>query len=52
MTKSNSGSQVRLIVSTNVIFDADEACAMLRIGASAATPCTGSPPCIQRQSML
>ena len=31
MTKSNSGSQVRLIVSTNVIFDADEACAMLRI---------------------
>ena len=35
MTKSNSGSQVRLIVSTNVIFGADEACAMLRISRDA-----------------
>lgn len=38
MTKSISRSQVRLIASTNAIFGADEACA------SAATPCTGSPP--------
>lgn len=31
MTKSISRSQVRLIASTNAIFGADEACAMLRI---------------------
>lgn len=31
MTKSTSRSQVRLIASTNAIFGADEACAMLRI---------------------
>ena len=30
MTKSISRSQVRLIASTNAIFGADEACAMLR----------------------
>ena len=31
MTKSISRRQVRLIVSSNAIFGADEACAMLRI---------------------
>ena len=31
MTKSISRSQVRLIASTNAMFGADEACAMLRI---------------------
>ena len=41
MTKSISRSQMRLIASTNVIFGADEACAMLRISRA---PCTGSPP--------
>lgn len=41
MTKSISRSQVRLITSTNAIFGADEACAMLRISRDA---CTGSPP--------
>ena len=35
MTKSTSRSQVRLIASTNAIFDAEEACAMLRIGRDA-----------------
>lgn len=41
MTKSISRSQMRLIASTNAIFGADEACAMLRISRA---PCTGSPP--------
>lgn len=35
MTKSISRSQVRLIASTNAIFGADEACAMLRISRDA-----------------
>ena len=35
MTKSISRSQVRLITSTNAIFGADEACAMLRISRDA-----------------
>lgn len=35
MTKSTSRSQVRLIASTNAIFGADEACAMLRISRDA-----------------
>ena len=35
MTKSISRSQVRLIASTNAIFGADEACAMLRISCDA-----------------
>lgn len=35
MTKSTSRSQVRLIASTNEIFGADEACAMLRISRNA-----------------
>lgn len=35
MNKSISRSQVRLIASTNVIFDADEACAMPRISRDA-----------------
>ena len=35
MTRSTSGSQVRLIASTNAIFGADEACAMLRISRDA-----------------
>ena len=35
MTKSTSRSQVRLITSTNTIFGADEACAMLRISRDA-----------------
>ena len=35
MTKSISRSQVRLIASTNTIFGADEACAMLRISRDA-----------------
>lgn len=35
MTKSISRSQVRLITSTNTIFGADEACAMLRISRDA-----------------
>ena len=35
MTKNISRSQVRLIASTNAIFGADEACAMLRISREA-----------------
>ena len=35
MTKSTSKSQARLIASTNAIFGADEACAMLRISRDA-----------------
>lgn len=35
MTRSISRSQVRLIASTNAIFGADEACAMLRISRDA-----------------
>ena len=35
MTKSISRSQVRLIASTNAIFGADEACAMLCISRNA-----------------
>lgn len=35
MTKSTSRSQVRLIASTNAIFGADEACAMLHISRDA-----------------
>lgn len=35
MTMSISRNQVWLIASTNVIFDADEACAMLRISRDA-----------------
>ena len=35
MTKSTSRSQVRPIASTNAIFGADEACAMLRISRDA-----------------
>lgn len=35
MTKSISRSQVRPIASTNAIFGADEACAMLRISRDA-----------------
>ena len=35
MTKSTSRSQVRLIASTNAIFGADEACAMLCISRDA-----------------
>ena len=35
MTKSISRSQVRLIASTDAIFGADEACAMLRISRDA-----------------
>ena len=35
MTKSISRSQMRLIASTNAIFGADEACAMLRISRDA-----------------
>ena len=35
MTKSISRSQVRLITSTNAIFGADEACAILRISRDA-----------------
>ena len=37
MTKSFSRSQVKLIASTNAIFGADEACAMLRISRDAGT---------------
>ena len=35
MIQSTSRSQVRLIASTNAIFGADEACAMLRISRDA-----------------
>lgn len=35
MTKSISRSQVRPIASTNALFGADEACAMLRISRDA-----------------
>lgn len=35
MTKSTSRGQVRLIASTNAIFGADEACAMLHISRDA-----------------
>lgn len=38
MTKSTSRSQVRLIASINVIFGAEEACAMLRISRDAMYP--------------
>lgn len=50
MTKSISRSQVRLITSTNAIFGADEACAMLRISRDAMYRL--APPCIHRQRML
>lgn len=50
MTKSTSRSQVRLIVSTNAIFGADEACAMLRISRDAMF--IPLPSCIHRQRML
>lgn len=50
MTKSISRSQVRLIASTNAIFGADEACAMLRISCDAMYRL--APPCTHRQSML
>lgn len=50
MTKSTSRSQVRLIASTNAIFGADEACAMLRISRDAMYRL--APPCTYRQSML
>lgn len=50
MTKSISGSQVRLIASTNAIFGADEVCAMLRISRDAMYRL--APPCIHRQRML
>ena len=51
MTKSISRSQVRLITSTNAIFGADEACAMLRIRFSDAIN-NSFTPCIHHQSML
>ena len=44
MTKSISRSQVRLIASTNSIFGADEACAMLRIRFSDAINNSFTPP--------
>ncbi len=45
MTMSISRNQVWLIASTNVIFDADEACAMLRISRDAMhRPPLHSPP--------
>lgn len=47
MTKSISRSQVRLIASTNAIFGADEACAMLRISRDAMYR-LAPPPCIHR----
>lgn len=50
MTKSTSRSQVRLIASTNAIFGADEACAMLHISRDAMYRL--APPCTHRQSML
>ena len=50
MTKSISRSQVRLIASTNAIFGADEACAMLRISRDAMYRL--APPCAHRQHML
>ena len=52
MTKSISRSQVRLIASTNSIFGADEACAMLRIRFSDAINNSFTPPCIHHQRML
>lgn len=50
MTKSFSRSQVKLIASTNAIFGADEACAMLRISRDAMY--RPAPPCAHRQHML
>ena len=50
MTKSISRSQVRLITSTNAIFGADEACAMLRISRDAMYRL--APSCIHRQRMI
>lgn len=50
MTKSISRSQVRLIASTNAIFGADEACAMLRISRDAMF--IPLPSCVRRQRML
>ena len=50
MTKSISRRQVRLIVSSNAIFGADEACAMLRISRNAIYRL--ALPCTYRQSML
>lgn len=50
MTKSISRNQVWLIASTNVIFDADEACAMLRISRDAMHRLP--PPCTHCQHML
>ena len=47
MIKSTSRSQVRLIASTNAIFGADEACAMLCISRDAMyrlAPPLHSPP--------
>ena len=57
MTKSISRSQVRLIASTNAIFGADEACAMLRISRDAMYRLAKDPDdpfssCIHRQRML
>ena len=43
MTKSISRSQMRLIASTNAIFGADEACAMLRISRDAMYRLTNMP---------
>lgn len=43
MTKSISRSQVRLITSTNAIFSADEACAILRISRDAMYRLTKDP---------
>ena len=57
MTKSISRSQVRLIASTNAIFGADEACAMLRISRDAMYRLAKDPDdpflsCTHRQRML
>ena len=57
MNKSISRSQVRLIASTNAIFGADEACAMLRISRDAMYQLAKDPDdplssCIHRQRML
>ena len=50
MTKGTSRSQVRLTASTNAIFGADEARAMLRISRDAMYRL--APPCTHRQRML
>ena len=52
MTKSISGSQVRLIASTNAIFGAGEACAMPYISRAAINSSFIRPPCIHCQGML